>query len=550
MLLSSSATQAIYPNDLCVLAPTGSGKTLAYALPIVANLRSRIIPCCQALVILPVSDLAEQVYHVFKQQLLDDSLTDANLSLLLPSDSDSNSKRRPPAPSTPTPSTRKLRVALLSNKTAFHKEQALLCGTGDHDNDNNNNTSSGNRCHIDIVIATPGRLVDHIQKTSGFCLKRLRYLVLDECDRIMDQIKQNWLHILNEAVFGAGGEQQTEQSNGRRRPVIGTESLNANCLLMAERRRHVGMPLQKLLFSATLTRDPEQLEQMDLFQPLYFTVGAEKLTTNANTNTQQQQQQQQMPQEAASVDEQPSSSSSSSKQVEVINDLLSKKRQLDVGMTDVNVPSELSETFVQVVAQHKPLVAIYLLKTLKYRRMLCFVKSKESAQRLDKLLQLNGIRSMEYSASVHASRRKAVQAKFESDQLDVLVCSDVMARGMDLANVDYVLLYDAPAHLSAYIHKVGRTARAGRKGTAITLLEQKEVFFFKKMVQPIGSSSSNNQNVAIKDDQATGSSSGSGSQKPLVHKVKETKILKSKFKHLVKDYRESLAKLHSSLKDK
>ena len=58
---------------------------------------------------------------------------------------------------------------------------------------------------------------------------------------------------------------------------------------------------------------------------------------------------------------------------------------------------------------------------------------------------------------------------------DSLVCSDAMARGMDLDNVKYVISYDNPPYIKTYIHRVGRTARAGRAGTAISLLEKKEV---------------------------------------------------------------------------
>ena len=58
---------------------------------------------------------------------------------------------------------------------------------------------------------------------------------------------------------------------------------------------------------------------------------------------------------------------------------------------------------------------------------------------------------------------------------DRLVCSDAMARGMDLDNVKYVISYDNPPYIKTYIHRVGRTARAGRAGTAVSLLEKKEV---------------------------------------------------------------------------
>jgi ATP-dependent RNA helicase DDX51/DBP6 len=122
--------------------------------------------------------------------------------------------------------------------------------------------------------------------------------------------------------------------------------------------------------------------------------------------------------------------------------------------------------------------------------MLCFVNSKETAHRLNKLFELNGVKSMEYSSSLHSARRKRIQTKFDDpmSKIEVLVCSDVMARGMDLANVDYVLIYEAPKHVTSYIHKIGRTARAGRSGMAITLLEHKQVFFFKKMISTISKS--------------------------------------------------------------
>jgi ATP-dependent RNA helicase DDX51/DBP6 len=80
----------------------------------------------------------------------------------------------------------------------------------------------------------------------------------------MDQIKQNWLPILNQAVFGIGSN----------REMISQETLNANNLFLDKKKL---IPYQKLLFSATLTRNPEKLEQINLFQPIFFSVGAEKL---------------------------------------------------------------------------------------------------------------------------------------------------------------------------------------------------------------------------------------------------------------------------------
>jgi superfamily II DNA/RNA helicase len=104
---------------------------------------------------------------------------------------------------------------------------------------------------------------------------------------------------------------------------------------------------------------------------------------------------------------------------------------------------------------------------------------------------------------------------------------------MDLNGVDYVLLYDAPRHLSSYVHKVGRTARAGKPGTAITLLEHKQVFFFKRMIEQI---------------QGNSQKSTDGQESPASkHRIKEIKIARSQLRPLQTEYRESLVKLKGEL---
>ena len=87
IIQNKNKNQSIYPNDLCILAPTGSGKTLTYVLPIIEQLKNRIRPCCRAIVLLPVSDLAEQVYSVFKSQLNESC---ENLDLIAQQNGDQN----------------------------------------------------------------------------------------------------------------------------------------------------------------------------------------------------------------------------------------------------------------------------------------------------------------------------------------------------------------------------------------------------------------------------------------------------------------------------
>lgn len=85
----------------------------------------------------------------------------------------------------------------------------------------------------------------------------------------------------------------------------------------------------------------------------------------------------------------------------------------------------------------------------------------------------------ELSSSLTPSTRNSVLLKFQTGKVDGIVCSDALARGMDIPHVDVVISYDAPRHVKTYIHRIGRTARAGRKGTAVTLLAANELNSFQ-----------------------------------------------------------------------
>lgn len=80
---------------------------------------------------------------------------------------------------------------------------------------------------------------------------------------------------------------------------------------------------------------------------------------------------------------------------------------------------------------------------------------------------------MEYSSRLSASQRAANLRAFSAGQAQVLVCSDAMTRGMDVPEVANVINYDAPVYVKTYVHRAGRTARAGRNGQVVTLLRDK-----------------------------------------------------------------------------
>lgn len=369
------------PHDVCVSAPTGSGKTLAFVLPIIQALSSRLVPKVRAIVVLPTVDLAQQVYKVFS------TFVDR----------------------------KGLRVKLLSGQNSLAKEQSELYRLAD----------TGILQQLaDILVVTPGRLVRHIRISKELDLSALRFLVIDEADRMINEITDDWLSILESAVFSKG------------RPKPGPLTLNNI------RKRE--LPLQKLLFSATLGKDPEKLEQINLFEPKLFRC------------------------------------------IVPPKDLTGKI--VDYGPEDVgeySIPAELKQYTCDTELAHKPLMVKRIIDTLELDTVLIFTKSKEATHRLALVLTNLGYSCGELTKDSKEKRGKILN-KLKSGDVKILVCSDALARGIDIENLDAVISYDRPEFINTYIHRVGRTARAGRGGTAVTFLHSGQAPSFNKMIKEAG----------------------------------------------------------------
>ncbi|XP_041367177.1 ATP-dependent RNA helicase DDX51-like [Gigantopelta aegis] len=392
------------PSDICVSASTGSGKTLAFVLPIIQALKDCVVRKIRAVAVLPVRDLASQVYRVFQTYCEGTNI----------------------------------KVGLLVGQKTFEVEQGLLV----------KKRQLGYQSLVDIIVTTPGRLVDHINKTEGMDLTHLRFLVIDEADRMIGDIKQDWLQTLENAVF---------QSNCTAWGRCSRERPGTITVASSQKNQ---IPLQKLLFSATLSQNPEKLQQLNLFQP--------KLFTSVVKATKQDQE---------SAENVISDTSKDTKGTEISGDFVGK----------YTTPAGLTEFFIESSKAEKPLVILHFLHSLKFRQVLCFTNSVETTHRLYLLIKLvGGINVREFSSGLHAIRRNKILRKFSAGQVDILICSDAMARGMDIDNIKYVISYDGPPFIKTYIHRVGRTARAGKTGTSFTLLEQKEIFHFKKMLKEAG----------------------------------------------------------------
>ncbi|XP_067937664.1 ATP-dependent RNA helicase DDX51-like [Watersipora subatra] len=373
------------PRDICCSAPTGSGKTLAFVLPIVQMLETCSSRHLRALVVLPVSDLASQVYKVFLTYTAETNL----------------------------------KVALMNGQNSLLAEERAIT--------TRNKLTGEIETGIDILVSTPGRLVDHISYTKGLDLSHLRYLVLDEVDRTLEEVKHDWLDCLERAVYDKRGWPEP---------------------LTAARLNSVKLPLQKLLFSATLTENPEKLERLKLCEPRLFTsIVKESVLSETADNT----------------------------QVHFAG--------------KYTTPTGLREYYTECrVATRKPVILLYLLHSVKLRKVLVFAGSQETVHRLYKLLrQFNDELTVEeISGDMSKKKRNQVLRQFDRNNINVLVTTDIMARGIDIEDVSAVISYDAPPYIKTYIHRVGRTARAGKEGVAYTILNTSEVAFFRKMIKAAG----------------------------------------------------------------
>ncbi|CAG8521870.1 6839_t:CDS:10 [Acaulospora morrowiae] len=426
------------PGDICVSAPTGSGKTLAYVLPIIEVLSKRIVTRLRALIILPTRDLVIQVKETFEAFCKGTSL----------------------------------KVGAVTGQRAFvHDQEQIVGDFQDH--------RLGGKSKVDILIATPGRLIEHITLTPNFTLQHLRFLIIDEADRLLNQSYQDWLmHVLRATQAGITSQNKKDIFGIELDSFEIPKNDPVSYLLMENfmpvpktEISETKVPtvldfefIQKLLFSATLTRNPEKIASLRLINPQYISVQASDFS------------------------------------------------EVEIKYT---LPSSLREFMIVTSPTEKPLVVLYLLHNFNISSALCFTKSVDSAHRLAKLIQLfenmyaqtkesisthdvnmdeainqkeenSVITVAEYSSDLSQERRKNILKKFKRGEVRLLICSDLIARGMDLDRVDTVINYDVPVYMKKYVHRVGRTARAGRRGDAYSLVETQEANYFRGMLSKAG----------------------------------------------------------------
>ena len=239
---------------------------------------------------------------------------------------------------------------------------------------------------VDLIIATPGRLIAHIN--MGYVdFSKLKFLVLDEADRMLDM---GFMPDIQRIVA----------------------KLNPN--------------RQNLLFSATMPQGVMRLARTLLRDPATVKIALSK-------------------------------------------------------------PAEGVKQGAYVVTEDQKLpLLLELLNTREGERILIFSSTKQAVGKLFQKLKSRNLNAGQISSDLEQSEREKIMLAFRNRQVDILVATDVLSRGIDIDGIDLVLNYDVPQDAEDYVHRVGRTARAAREGAAITLIGPTDQRRFQRIETLIG----------------------------------------------------------------
>jgi len=335
---------ALQGHDVLAAAQTGTGKTAGFALPIIEK--------------------------------------------LAPLASTSTSPARHPIRALILAPTRELAIQVEESIKAYTKYLPLrsLCVYGGVNIDTQ---IPALKTGVEILVATPGRLLDHVQNKT-LSLSQVSMLVLDEADRMLDM---GFMPDLKR--------------------IIG--------LLPAQR--------QNLMFSATFPQEIESLARAFLKNP----------------------------------------------------------QRIEVARR--NAPGEnITQVLHPVHHEKKRALLIHLIRSRRLNQVLVFTGTKLGANRLANELNKSGI----HAAAIHGDKTQGERIKalddFKSGEVGVLVATDVAARGLDISALPYVVNYDLPHNAEDYVHRIGRTGRAGASGEAISLMTEDEARYLKDIEKLIGKS--------------------------------------------------------------
>ncbi|MBY8178773.1 DEAD/DEAH box helicase [Vibrio fluvialis] len=327
---------AMAGKDLLASSKTGSGKTLAFLLPMLHKaLKTKALSARdpRGVILVPTRELAKQVYGELRSMLAGLSYT------------------------------------------------ATLITGGENFNDQVKALRRGPK----FIVATPGRLADHLEHRSLF-LEGLETLILDEADRMLDLgFAPQLRHIHNAAKH---------------------------------RRR------QTLMFSATLD--------------------------HAQVN-------------------------------DIAYEMLNDAKHIAVGGANEQHKDITQRFYLCDHLDHKEALLERVLDDADYRQVIIFTATRDDTERLTNKLNEKKLKAVALSGNLNQMQRNTIMSQFERAVFKILVTTDVASRGLDIANVTHVINFDMPKHTEEYVHRVGRTGRAGNKGDAVSLVGPKDWDSFKRV---------------------------------------------------------------------
>lgn len=332
--------EIIKGKDVLGIAQTGTGKTAAYLLPILSMLDEEDFPeeSINCVIMSPTRELAQQIDQA------------------------------------------------MQGFSYYMDSVSSVAVYGGNDGSRYDQEYKSMKMGADVIIATPGRLISHINM-GNVDLGKVSFFVLDEADRMLDM--------------------------GFYEDIISiAKLLPTSC--------------QTIMFSATMPQKIEDLAKNILKNPAIIKLAVSK-------------------------------------------------------------PAEKIKQMACVCHENQKIGVLKdIFKTYGQKRVIIFSSSKLKVKEINKNLRMHNINSGEMHSDLMQSQRDEVMYAFKTGQVDVLVATDIVARGIDIDDISMVINFDVPHDSEDYVHRIGRTARADHDGIAITLVRGKEVWKFMQIEKFLG----------------------------------------------------------------
>lgn len=159
---------------------------------------------------------------------------------------------------------------------------------------------------------------------------------------------------------------------------------------------------------------------------------------------------------------------------------------MSISSSEHQTVKTLLQSYVFLPLKHKDVYLVHLLTDLTGHPTIVFTRTVVETQRIALLLRALGLPAIPIHGQLSQSARLGALSKFRAKSRDILVATDVAARGLDIPSVDAVINYDLPPDSKTYVHRVGRTARAGKSGKAVSLVSQYDVEVWLRIENALG----------------------------------------------------------------